>query len=80
MASRLFWDTETEQIYTIEDIEKFRQVSIADGDTFMTDTIEAYLRNCLDKNGSLEEIKVVKSVYIGNKLVYSETNIKSDLF
>lgn len=54
---RLFYCTETEKTYTMEEIEKYRQISIADGDTFMTDTIENYIQCCLvENNGSLIEL------------------------
>ena len=57
MKNRLFYNTETDEIMTLQDIEKFRQISIQDGDTFLTDTIENYINCCLvENNGCLVEL------------------------
>lgn len=78
---RLFYCTESEQMYTLSDLESYRQLAIADGDTLFTDTIENFVKACsVDYNGTLLELRIVKKLFCGEKLVYVESNIKSDLF
>lgn len=78
---RLFYCTESENVYTLDDLEKYRQMAIADGDTLFTDTIENFVKACsVDNNGTLIELRIVKNVFCNGVLVYSESNIKSDLY
>lgn len=78
---RLFYCTESENVYTLADLEKYRQMAIADGDTLFTDTLENFVKACsVDNNGSLIELRIVKKVYDGQNLVYTESNIKTDLY
>ncbi len=72
---RLFYCTESEILYTLSDLEEFRQISLADGDTYATDTLEHYINACkVENNGTLEEIRILYT--IGNCIVW---NIKTDL-
>lgn len=78
---RLFYCTESENVYTLADLEKYRQMAIADGDTLFTDTLENFVKACsVDNNGTLIELRIVKNVFCNGRLVYSESNIKSDLY
>ena len=78
---RLFYCTESENVYTLDDLEKYRQMAIADGDTLFTDTLENFVKACsLDNNGTLIELRIVKRTFCNGALVYSESNIKSDLY
>lgn len=78
---RLFYCTESETMYTLSDLENYRQMAIADGDTLFTDTLENFVKACsVDYNGSLLEFRIVKKLFCGDKLVYVESNIKSDLY
>lgn len=78
---RLFYCTESENVYTLADLEKYRQMAIADGDTLFTDTLENFVKACsVDNNGTLIELRIVKRTFCNGVLVYSESNIKSDLY
>lgn len=78
---RLFYCTESETMYTLSDLENYRQMAIADGDTLFTDTLENFVKACsVDNNGTLLELRIVKRLFCGEKLVYVESNIKSDLY
>ena len=78
---RLFYCTESENVYTLDDLEKYRQMAIEDGDTLFTDTLENFVKACsVDNNGTLIELRIVNSLFSGGKLVYCESNIKSDLY
>lgn len=78
---RLFYCTESENVYTLNDLEKYRQMAIEDGDTLFTDTLENFVKACsVDNNGTLIELRIVKNVFCNGRLVYSESNIKSDLY
>lgn len=75
---RLFYCTESEEMYTLADLEHYRQMAIADGDTLFTDTLENFVKACsVDNNGTLLELRIVKKLFCGDKLVYVESNIKS---
>lgn len=52
---RRFLDIETEEVITIAELEKEYNILFATGET-ETDNFTDYLRNCLSKNGTLEEI------------------------
>ena len=57
MKNRVFYNIENDEIMTLQEIEKFRQISIKDGDTFATDTLEDYINCCLvENNGCLVEL------------------------
>jgi hypothetical protein len=61
---RLFYCTESENVYTLDDLEKYRQIAIADGDTLFTDTLENFVKACsVDNNGTLIELRIVKNVF-----------------
>jgi hypothetical protein len=78
---RLFYCTESETMYTLSDLENYRQMAIADGDTLFTDTLENFVKACsVDNNGTLLELRIVGKLFCAGKLVYVESNIKSDLF
>ena len=78
---RLFYCTESENVYTLADLEEYRQMAIADGDTLFTDTLENFVKACsVDNNGTLIELRIVKRTFCNGELVYSESNIKSDLY
>lgn len=78
---RLFYCTESENVYTLADLEKYRQMAIADGDTLFTDTLENFVKACsVDNNGTLIELRIVKRTFCNGVLVCSESNIKSDLY
>lgn len=52
----MFRDVETGEILTLDDLaEEFKRLR-AEGET-ETETFQGYLRNCTDKNGTLEIIK-----------------------
>lgn len=81
IIDRLFYCHATEELYTIADIERFREMSIEAGDTFATGDIESYINVCLvENNGELEEVKPVTTIYDHGKAVLTVWNIKTDLF
>lgn len=78
---RLFYCTESETMYTLSDLENYRQMAIADGDTLFTNTLENFVKACsVDNNGALLELRIMKKLFCAGKLVYVESNIKSDLY
>ena len=51
----MYYDFERDMYYTREELEKEYEYLYKNGET-ETETFEGYLRNCLGKNGSLEEV------------------------
>ena len=81
IMERLFYCHATEELYTLDDVEQFRQMSIAAGNTFSTGDLESYINCCLtENNGELAEVKPVSTVYDHGKAVLTVWNIKTDLF
>lgn len=52
---RRFKDIETNEVITIEELEK-EYNELFENEETETDNFEDYLHNCLSKNGTLEEI------------------------
>ena len=55
MANRYFYDWESEQVYTLPELRKLYTELKEDNGT-ESETFHEFLNNCLDKNGSLDEI------------------------
>lgn len=53
---RMFRDTENNDIYTLEELERSYEELVASGDT-EAESFGAYLSNCLEGNGFLQEIR-----------------------
>ena len=78
---KLFYCTESENSYTLSEMEKARQDAINDGDTLYTDSLESFVNACLvENNGTLETIKKEYSIYENGKEIFSKWNIRADLF
>lgn len=81
MMTELYYDTESENIYTKEELEEFRQIAIEDGDTLATETLENFIKYSLaENNGTLVPIKKIRSTYYKGIEIVSIWNIKSDLY
>lgn len=78
---RLFYCTESGNVYTTADLERLWLESSERGDCPFTDTLEQFIECCsIDFGGTLLELRVEKKLYIGGKLSFVQSNIRSDLF
>lgn len=78
---KLFYCTESENSYTLSEMEKARQDAIENGDTLFTNSIESFINACLvENNGTLETIKKEYSISENGIEIFSKWNIRTDLF
>jgi len=81
MEENLYYCTESEQLFTESDLAKCMEISKADGDEFATGNLAEYINACLvENNGTLEKVKKIRSTYYKGIEIFSEWNIKTDLF
>ena len=76
---KFFYCGENETYYTLQELKKFYVEEVAEEEKEDCNFYQ-WLSACLDKNGSLEEMKIVKSIYKNGKPVYLESNFKTDVY
>lgn len=80
IIERLFYCHESERLWSMEELREFYNTE-ADKDNTLHTNFNAWLRSCLyENNGTLEEVKPTRTIYDNGKAVYTEWNIKTDLF
>lgn len=78
---KLFYCTETENSYTLSEMETERQNAIADGDTLFSENLESFINACLvENNGTLIKAKKEYSIAKNGVEIFSLWNIRTDLF
>ena len=74
IMERLFYCHATEELYTLDDVEQFRQMSIAAGDTFSAGDLESYINCCLTENNGERVPHMGQSLTAGGSKTWTETS------
>jgi hypothetical protein len=75
----IYYSYDLERTFTRQQLEDERKRYLEDGDTYATENLEDFIRNAL-YDGGLERVRIVNRISYRGKAVYTESNIKTDLY